>query len=100
MISSSDKLVRDYFGNHPGEVEPLLSMAFPSADGPMLEEYGSFRGSFARRMLPNVHGGYGQQINQPGFAARALLLSWAVRFSPAELSLQFLRRINPDWRVM
>jgi hypothetical protein len=51
-------------------------------------------------MLPDVRGGYGQHINQPAFAARALLLSWEVRFSPAELSLQFLRRINPDWRVM
>jgi hypothetical protein len=100
MISSSAKLVRDYFENHPGEVEPLLPMAYPSADGPMLEEFESFRDSFARRMLPDVRGGHGQRMNQPGFAARALLLSWAVRFSPAELSLQFLRRINPDWRAM
>jgi len=100
MISSSAKLVRDYFENHPGDVESLLPVAFPPADGPMLEEFGSFRGSFARRILPDVRGGYGQQMNQPAFAARALLLSWEVRFSPAELSLQFLHRINPDWRVM
>jgi hypothetical protein len=51
-------------------------------------------------MLPDVRGGYGREINQPVFAASALLLSWEVRSSPAELSLQFLRRINPDWRVM
>ena len=81
MISSSAKLVRDYFENHPGDVESLLPMAFPPADGPMLEEFGSFRGPLARRMLPNVRGGYRQQINQPGSAVRAVLLSRAVRFS-------------------
>jgi hypothetical protein len=99
----SAKLQRDSFENLPREVEPLWPLRPQLDDGRMAErseEFPAQRAPLYCRMLPVIRGAEVHQLNRPRAATQALLLSRAVQFSPAELSLETLRRLSPDWRVV